>query len=177
MAGVEDFRCDFRDALNGSDDFFTDRVITIQQLQQTVVVGSTGVVLPHMNFLPDDALFLSDRLLGEIRRGDKMKQKTQVLFEQPRAVKIIRRHIGRGKRIGIGTVLRQKRQSIVSVRQVEHLMLQIMGHTGGGIIGNTVERKPAVSPAVVGREDRIETRKAFLGENTDSQTVLRASAE
>ena len=172
MTGIQHLRRDLRDALDASDDLLTDRMMPVQQLQQTVVVGRARVILAHVDLLPDDPLLLLYRLFGEIGGGDKVQQEAQVLFKQPRAVKIVGRHIGGGERVGIGAVLRQKRQRVVPVRQVKHLVLQVVGHAGGGIVLDAVQRKAAVGPAVIGREDRVKARKTFLRENTDPQTVL-----
>ena len=156
MAGIQHLRRDFRDALDASDDLLTDRMMPIQQLQQTVVVGRAGVILTHVDFLADDPLLLLYRLLREIGGGDKVQQQAQVFFEQPCAVEIVRRHIGRGEGIGIGAVLRQKRQSVVTVRQIKHLVFQIMGYAGWGVVSDAIQCKAAVSPAVIGRKDRVK---------------------
>ena len=63
---------------------------------------------------------------------------------------------GRGEGIGIGAVLSQKRQSVVTVRQIKHLVFQIMGYAGWGVVSDAIQCKAAVSPAVIGRKDRVK---------------------
>ena len=128
----------------------------IELAQQPVVHGAAGAVLAHLDLLGDDALLLLHGLRREIGGGDKVQQQAQVFFKHPRAVEIVRRHIGRGEGIGIGAVLSQKRQSVVTVRQIKHLVFQIMGYAGWGVVSDAIQCKAAVSPAVIGRKDRVK---------------------
>ena len=94
MAFVESIRRDFGNALHSADHFLTDGVVPVQQVQQLVIVRSAGVVLTHVDFLPDDALLLLNCFGSEVRRRNEMKQHPQVLFKPVSAVKVITGYIG-----------------------------------------------------------------------------------
>ena len=171
MTGIEGFGRDFGDAVNRADHLFTDRMIFVQQLQQAVVVGVAGAVFTHADFLSDNTLLFLNSLVGKVRCRHKVQQKTQILFKQTRAAEIITGHVRRGERVRIGSVSRQQAQRAVAVRQIEHLVLQIMRDTGRRVIRLPVKCKAAIGSAVVRSENGIKTGEALLGKNADTQAV------
>ena len=105
-----------------------------------------------------------------------MQQKPQILFKQMRAAEIIAGDIRRGKGVRIGPVFRKQAQRAVAVRQIEHLVLEVVRDAGRRVIIRAVESKAPVGPAVIRREHGIEPGKARFWKHADAQTVFCCGA-
>ena len=172
VAVVERFGGDVGDALHSPRNAVADGVVGIEHLQQIVVNRKAGIILAHADLLGDDALLLLHGLLGKVRGGDKVQQHAQVFLKALGALKVIAGDARGGEGVGVGPVCRQNVERAVAVRQVEHLVLQIMGHARRGVELAPIDRKAAAGPAVVCGKGGVEGGKILLRHHAYLQAVV-----
>ena len=73
IAAIEQVGVDPGDGLHGTGDVDAQRMLLIERTEQVEVHLPVGVIVIHADLLPDDALFLGNRSLGEIGLGDKLQ--------------------------------------------------------------------------------------------------------
>ena len=127
-------------------------------------------VLVHPNLLRDDAALLFHALRREIRLRDQPQEDLQVLLKFLRAVEIIGRHgIARE---GVRTAaVRGKKVHRVVLRQVEHLVLQIVRDAVRHTMAHAAECKLRVDGAEIHAQKGIAAGKARLRHHADAQAV------
>ena len=114
---------DLRYALHSADDAVAHGAVLIEAAHEPVVHGVAGVVFRHAYLLADDALLLEHALGGEIRRGDELEQRVEILLKAVGALEVIGGYEVRG----VGVRLRAARgedAQRVAPGHVEHLMLE-----------------------------------------------------
>ena len=173
VAVIEGLRGDLRDALHRTGDAVADGVMGIEHFQQIVVNPHTGVILAHADLLRDDALLLLHGLIGKIRGGDKVQQHPQIFLKALGALEVVAGDARGGKGVGVGPVCRENVQRVVAVRQVEHLMFQIVGHARRGVERPPVHSKAAAGSAVIRGEGGVEGGKILLRHHADLQSVVQ----
>ena len=170
MAGVKRLGRDLRDALHASADRDARRMAAVHRREQVLKARRIGVVLIHADLLLDDAALLVHAFVREIRRRHHPQQNFQVFFKAVGAFDIIRRHGVVRKRIVAAAVFGVLLHG-VSLRQIEHLMLQIVRHARRN--GTVLSRKGKahIDRAEVRRQKREFFRKARPRNDADGQSV------
>ncbi len=132
MALVQGVRRDLSDGLHRPRHPDADGVSGVHGLHQLVVDLVAGVVLAHPDLLADDALLLGHALLGKPGLGHKGQQGAQVVLKALDALEVVARHGGGCVGVGVHPLGGHPLEG-VSVLGVEHLVLQEVGHSLGGI--------------------------------------------
>ena len=167
MAIVEGLGGNVGDALHTACDGGTGGAIYIQRLHQALVALPLGVILDHADLLPDDALLLFHRLLGEVGNGHEGEKDLQILIELLRGGEIVAGDGVGGEGVGLSTVGGQHLQG-VALLGVEHLMLEVVGDACGGVQPLPVtDLKAHVHAAVRSAEQGIGAAKILLGHDAD----------
>ena len=170
MALVQGVRRDLGDALKRAQDGDPDRVMVVQGQMQVVRQPGPGRIVVHLDLLADDAPLLFHALGREIGRGHKPEQQLQILVKGLGTVEIVGRDAVAGKGVGAcpgaGKGLHH-----VHIRQIEHLVLQIVGHPGGAGLLHPVQEIALVHGAVVRGEHGKIPGKAGLGDHPQPQAV------
>ena len=169
MALVEGFRRDLGDALHRSGNGGPGGGDLVEGPEHPDVNLPVGVVLDHPDLLADDTLFLGHALLGEPGDGDEGQQNLQVLIEMVRGIKVVPGHGVGGKGVGLRAVFRQLLEG-VALLGVEHLVLQVVGDTGGAQ-PLAVQGEAGVHASVTGGEKGIFLGVVRLGDHPDFQAV------
>ena len=130
-------------------------------------------VLIHADLLVDDAPLLFHALFRKVGRGHKFQQQPQAFVKMVGAGKIIGRHVVAGKGVGGSAQGGKFRRHVPVSRQVEHLMLQIVGNTRGGVVFLPVQKKIRVDGAKVRDEIGKLFRKALPGYHQHRQAVFQ----
>ena len=172
MTGVQGLGGNVGDGLHTARHGYPDGVVDEQGLHQIHEQLPVGVVLDHADLLTDDALLLVHALLCEVGHGDEGEQNAQILLKILGGFKVIPGDGGAGKSVGGRTLGCQILQG-VSVLSIEHLMLQIVGHTGGGIVPLPIQTEAHIVAAVIGGEEGVALLEAGLGEYEHVQTVFQ----
>ncbi|MPM67710.1 hypothetical protein SDC9_114634 [bioreactor metagenome] len=172
MAGVEGFRGNLGDGLVGAGHRHPHRMVLIQRGQQIHEHLPVWIILNHGNFLADNALLLVHALLGKPGHGHKGQENPQIVLKFFGAFKIIARNCSAGEGVGRGAVGRQVLKG-VAVLGVEELVLQEMGHAGGGVLPDAVHLIAHVHAAVIGGKKGVALAEFRLGEHVNGQPVIQ----
>ena len=173
MAVIERFGGDLRDAIHGSGYTVADGVMSIEHFQKIIVDRKAGVILSHADLLGDDALLLLHGLVGKVRSGDEMQQHAQVFFKALGTLEVVAGDARRGEGVGVGPVCREDIQGTVAVRQVEHLVFEIVGHARRSIELAPVHGEAAAGTAIIGGKGSIEGGKVLLRHHAHLKTVVK----
>ena len=173
MAVVQGVGGDPGDGLHRAGNAHPDRVVGVEGLQHTVKDLVLGVVLHHADLLADDALLLGHALGGEPGHGDEGEEDLQVLLKLLRALEVVAGDVGGGEGVGTGTVGGQVLEG-VAVLGVEHLVLQEVGHPGGGVVPGAVQLEAHVHAAVVGGEKGEALGEVRLHIHIDVEAVVQS---
>ncbi len=176
VAGVERLIRDLGDALHRARDGFADGVVRVQALHQVHVHGVVRVVLAHADLLSDDALLLFHALRREVRRCDKAQQRAEVFLKILRALKIVCGDVAGGEGVRLRAVRGERRERVVAVRHVEHLMLQKMRHARRRVDPLIAETEAAVAAAVVRGEHGKAAVILRLAQHAQAQPVRQRRA-
>ena len=148
----------------------------IQGAQQVDEHLPVGVVLDHADLLADDPTLLFHALPGEIGDGDEGEQGPKVLLKMLRGLKIVAGDGVAGEGVGGGPVGRQLLER-VALSGVEHFVLQVVGHSGGGVVPGPVQPEAQVHPAVIGGKEGVLLLKFRLGKDEHIQPVVQDLVE
>ena len=148
----------------------------IQSAQQVDEHLPVGVVLDHADLLADDPPLLLHALLGEIGDGDEGEQGPKILLKMFCGLKIVAGDGVAGEGVGRGPVGRQLLKG-VALLGVEHLVLQIVGHSGRGIVPGPVQLKAQVHSAIIGGKEGVLLLKLRLGKDEHIQPVVQDLVE
>ena len=176
MAGVEGVGGDVGDGLPAARHREADGMVLVQAGEQVDEDLPLRVVLDHLDLLADDALLLLHALGGEPGDRDKGEEGLQILLKLLGALKIVPGDGRAGEGVGRGAVGRQILKGI-ALLGVEHLVLQKMGHTGGGLLPGPVQLKAHIHPAVVGGEEGEGLAEAGLYIHINGQAILEPGVE
>ena len=170
VAVVEGLGGDLLDGFHGTRNGDPDGVVMIESLVHLLHDHGIGGVGVHQNLLGDDAPLLLHALLGEPGGGHEFQQQPQGGRKIVGAGKIIGGDAVGGEGVGAGT---QGGEFLgdVPARQVEHLVLEIVGHAGGGGVVLAVQGEGGVDGAVVGHKIGDLPAEAGLGDHQHRQTV------
>ena len=102
-----------------------------------------------------------------------MQQHTQVFLKALGTLKIIAGDAAGGEGVGVGAVGGENIQGVFPVGQVEHLMLQKMGHPRRGVQRLPVHGEAAVGAAVIGGKDGVGGTETGLWDHPQAQAVLQ----
>ena len=171
VAEVEDLRGDLPDGLLGAQNRHPDGMDPIHPRGQKLKQGAVRGILVHTDLLVDDAPLLVHALLGEIGGGDEFQQELQILLKVLGAGEIVGRHIVAREGIGVGPQGSELGGHIPASRQVEHLVLQVVGHTGGDGVFLAPQAKGGMDGAKVRGEIGQLLGKALLGNHGKAQSV------
>ena len=105
-----------------------------------------------------------------------MEQHAEILRKALRTAEIVAGNSAGSESVGVGPVGGEDVQGIVPIGQVEHLVLQKMGHARRGVYCLPVQGKAAVGSAVVCGEDGVAGGKALLGHHVQPQAVGQHAA-
>ena len=133
------------------------------------------VILDHADLLADDAPLLVHTLLGKPGLGDKGEEDAQIFLKLLGGFKIVSGNGAGGKCVGAGSVGRQVLEGI-ALLGVKHLVLQIVGHSGGAVRPHPVQAEAHIHAPVVGGKEGIALLKLRLGEDTHGQAVFQLFA-
>ena len=172
MAVVQGLGGDAGNGLHRPGHAQADGVVLIQPLHQVGEHLPVRVVLDHADLLADDPLLLVHALLGEVGDGDEGEEGLQVLLKLLGALEVVPGDGVAGKGVGGGPVGRQLLEG-VALPGVEHLVLQVVGHPGGGVVPGPVQAEPQVHTAVVCGEKGVALLKLGLGKYKHVKAVLQ----
>ena len=131
-------------------------------------------VLVHADLLIDDAPLFLHAFFREIGRGHKFQQQPQTFVKVVCAGKIIGRHVVAGKGVGGSAQSGKLRRHVPVSRQVEHLVLQIVGNTRGGVVFLPVQPEIRMDGAKVRNKIGKLFRKALPGNHQHRQAVFQS---
>ena len=171
MAVLQDLRGDLTDGFDRSGDRNADGVMREHRAEQVLIGAGVGAVLIHADLLRDDAALLFHALSREPRREHHAQQNTEIFGELLGAVEIIGRHGIAGEGVRIAAVGREEVHRVV-LRQIEHLVLQIVRHAVRRAAGDAAAREGRVDGAVVHAEEGVAAGKAGLRDDAEEQAVF-----
>jgi len=172
MAVLQDLRGDLTDGFDRSGDRNADGVMREHRAEQVLIGAGVGTVFIHADLLGDDAALLFYALGREPRCEHHAQQDAEVFGELFGAVEIIGRHGIAGEGVWVAAVGREEVHRVV-LRQVEHLVLQIMCHAVRRAAGNGAAGEGRVDGAVVHAEEGVAAGKAGLRDNAEEQAVFK----
>ena len=170
VAAVQHLRSNVSDGLPGTQNRDPHRVCAVHNLHQVFKHPAFRAVGNHIDLLADDALLLFHTLVGKVRDGHEFQQQLQILLELLCSGEIIGGHIIAGKGVWIGAQGRKLSRDLAP-GQIEHLVLQEMGHTVGGFHSFPVQTEPGVDRAVVRDEIGKLLLKTRFGHYRNGQPV------
>ena len=171
MAGVQGLGSDALNGLHRSGDGIAQRMVGIQILHHLLKHPALRAIVVHEDLLGDDATLLLHALIGEVRGGDEFQQEPQALGEIVGAGEIIGGHVIAGEGIDIGA---QRGEFLVDVPvagHIEHLVLQIVGHTGGRFHRFAVQGELRMDRAEIRHKIGAFPGKSRFFDDADCQTV------
>ena len=158
-AAVEHLGRQLGNALHRARDVVAQRVVGVEAAEQCVQQPPVGAVVVHFDLLPDDALLLGNRGLGEPRLADHAQQNVKVLVnflgrrEQVAGAVIAGKGVGR--RAGLGV-----EGEGVALGRLAHFVLQEMRRTGGQRDLFAVQPERAVDGAEARGVNRVDAAVA-----------------
>ena len=172
VAVLQDLRGDLADGFDRSGDRNADGVMREHRAEQVLIGAGVGAVLIHADLLRDDAALLFHALRREPRREHHAQQDAEVFGELFGAVEIIGRHGIAGEGVRIAAVGREEVHRVV-LRQIEHLVLQIVRHAIRRAAGDAAAREGRINGAVVHAEEGVAAGKAGLRDDAEEQAVFK----
>ena len=173
VTGIQHLRGDLPDGLAGAENGLADGMDGIHSRHQVIEHHAVRGVLVHADLLIDDAPLFLHAFFREIGRGHEFQQQPQTFVKVVCAGKIIGRHVVAGKGVGGSAQSGKLRRHVPVSRQVEHLVLQIVGNTRGGVVFLPVQPEIRMDGAKV--RDKIGKlfRKALPGNHQNRQSVFQ----
>ena len=148
----------------------------IQGAQQIDEHRPVGVVLDHADLLADDPPLLLHALPGEIGDGDEGEQGPQIFLEMLGGLKIVAGDGVAGEGVGRGSVGCQLLKG-VALPGVEHLVLQIVGHSGRRVVPGPIQLEAQVHSAIIGGKEGVLLLKFRFGKDKHIQPVVQDLVE
>ena len=138
VAQMQPFRGNFGNGLPGAENGHMKGMVPVHFPHQAVKADGIRVIQIGVNFLTDDLPLLLHGLLGKIRGGHEGQQQPQAVRKMMSGRKVIGRQVMAGKGVGAGAHGGELRVHVMA-GQVEHLVLEIMGHPCRGVIFFSLE--------------------------------------
>ena len=171
VAAVEQVGVDPGNRLDGARDVHLDAIVVVKAVQQVKGHPPARVVLIHADLLPDDALLLLHRLLGEVGVGHAVQQNLQRLLEFARAGEQVAGLVEAGEGVGGGSGLGVP-VKCVAVLALKHLVLQVVGDAlrHPNLLSPLLRLEAGVDRAVLGREHGVGGGKSRHGVEQHGQS-------
>ena len=174
VAFVEQVGRNVRDGLLRAGDVDFDRVLVVQALEQVEEDLPARLVEVHADLLPDDALFLLHRLLGEVRVLDKVEEDLEVLPEVGRTGEQVTGAVEGRVGVGAGAGLREPFEGIQFFTFKEFVFKEVSRAPGQDLFFPAFDLQCVVDGPVVGPDDRVGGRITGFRVDQDGEAGLVA---